>query len=359
MNITLFIDSLYGGGAERVACNLANYLSQQGHKVEIIIISEKERKYELEEKVAVYTLLKLKERGNRAWNAFIRLKRFFYYLRTKDVDVYIVMLPATILLLLAFKWLTRAKVIAAERANPASYSKRTSKLLKHYASKADGWVFQTEEAKNWYSDSIRNCKSITIPNAINPAFIRTCYAGRRRKIIASAGRLSDQKNFGLLIKAFAKIAPDFPEYRLVIYGNGDKESELRELVQKLGIRDKVMFPGNIQNIEEEMQKNAMFVLPSNFEGMPNALMEAMALGLPCVSTDCPCGGPRYLIKNGVNGLLVPVGNVDKMANAIQSILANHAKARELGNNAKRIVEQLAPEKIYGLWSQFINEIGKI
>ena len=353
MKITFFIGSLYGGGAERVTCNLASYLVQQGHQAEILTMSETEKAYELDERVTVKTLLPRSNRKSKLWNTMIRFPRFWNYLRKNQTDTYIVMLPKTTIMLLAFRKMTKAKVIAAERNDPKAYSKKISEMLKKYASCADGWVFQTEDAQKWYGNAIQNCKSTVIPNAVNPIFIRPQYRGEKRKVIAGAGRLNDQKNFGLLIRAFTKIAAEFPEYSLVIYGKGDKEQKLKSLVNSMGLRERVKFPGNIQNIAEEMEKNTMFVLSSDFEGMPNALMEAMALGLPCVSTDCPCGGPRYLIQNGVDGLLVPVGDENKMAEAIKNLLTNRDYAKEMGQKASKISEKLAPDKIYGEWEEFI------
>lgn len=359
MKITLFIGSLYGGGAERVICNLASYLVQHGHQAEILTMSEKEKAYELDERVSVKTLLSLEERKNTVMNTFIRMPRFWRYLKTSDTDAYIVMLPKTTIMLLMFRRLTKAKVIAAERVDPASYSERIANLLKKYAKRADGWVFQTEDAQKWYGDSIKDCEAMVIPNAVNPAFIRPHYEGKKRKVIAGAGRLDVQKNFGLLIRAFAKIAPEFPEYNLIIYGKGNEEQELKYLVESLGLQGRIEFPGNIQNIAEEMEKNTMFVLSSDFEGMPNALMEAMALGLPCVSTDCPCGGPRYLIQDSVNGLLVPVADADKMAEAMRKILSDSNLAEKIGKEAMKIAEELAPDKIYGQWEDFVVKRGEV
>lgn len=356
MKVTLFIGSLYGGGAERVTCNLASYLVQHGHQAEILVMSETEKAYELDERVSVKVLLSLEERKNTVRNTLIRMPRFWRYLKSSDTDAYIVMLPKTTIMLLMFRWLTKAKVIAAERVDPASYSKRIANLLKKYAKRADGWVFQTEDALKWYGDSIKECKAMVIPNAVNPSFIRPHYEGKKRKVIAGAGRLDVQKNFGLLICAFAKIAPEFPEYNLIIYGKGNEEQELKSLVESLGLQGQIEFPGNIQNIAEEMEKNTMFVLSSDFEGMPNALMEAMALGLPCVSTDCPCGGPHYLIKDGVNGLLVPVSDADKMAEAMRKILSDSNLAENMGKEAMKIAEELAPDKIYGMWEKFAHDI---
>ena len=356
MKVTFFIGSLYGGGAERVTCNLASYLVQKGHQAEILTMSETKESYELDERVCTKSLLPLANRKNKIWNTIVRFPRLWKYMRISDSDVYVVMLPKTTILFLAFRWLTKAKVIAAERVDPAAYSRRIGNTLKLLAKRADGFVFQTKDAKAWYGESVKNIKTAVIPNAINPVFIRPPYRGEKRKIIAGAGRLSDQKNYSLLIRAFAKIATEYPDYSLVIYGEGERRGELEKLVEELGLKDRVSLPGNIQNIVDEMEQNSMFVLSSDFEGMPNALMEAMALGIPCISTDCPCGGPRFLIRNGENGVLVPVGDEEKMAESMRRILEDSKLRENIAAKAIEIQEQLAPEKIYGKWEEFLERV---
>lgn len=356
MKVTLFIGSVYGGGAERVTCDFASYLVQHGHRAEILTMSETKESYELDDRVTKSSLLPLKDRKNKIWNISIRFPRLWKYLRKSDSDVYVVMLPKTTIMLLMFRWMTKARVIASERVDPAVYPTQIARLLKKYAGKADGFVFQTEDARAWYGDSVEKIKTAVIPNAINPVFIKEPYTGERRKIIAGAGRLKDQKNFALLIHAFAMIADEFPEYSLVIYGEGEKRAELESLVNELNLKGRVSLPGNIRNIVDVMEKNSMFILSSDFEGMPNALMEAMALGLPCISTDCPCGGPRFLIQDGVNGVLVPVGDVYAMSMAMRRLLSNKQNRMQIGTSAVEIQNRLAPDKIYGEWEQFIMSV---
>lgn len=356
MKLTLFISSLYGGGAERVTCSLASYLAQQGHEVEILTMSETKESYDLDGRVKTQTLLSLNNRKNKIWDTLIRFPRLWRYLIKTKTDAYVVMLPKTTIMLLMFRWMTKAKIIAAERVDPAAYSEKIAKSLKKYARRADGFVFQTEDARKWYGPSVERIKTEVIPNAINPAFIREPYKGEKRKVIAGAGRLSKQKNFEMLIKAFSKICDQFPDYSLVIYGEGEERQPLENLIKSLGLADRIRLPGNIQNIAEEMEKNSVFVLSSDFEGMPNALMEAMALGLPCISTDCPCGGPRYLIHNGENGFLTPVGDSYELARMIRTIIVNEDLANRIGNNAKKIKVDLSPEKIYLQWLHFIETV---
>ena len=356
MKLTLFISSLYGGGAERVTCSLASYLAQQGHEVEILTMSETKESYDLDGRVKTQTLLSLNNRKNKIWNTLIRFPRLWRYLIKTKTDAYVVMLPKTTIMLLMFRWMTKAKIIAAERVDPAAYSEKIAKSLKKYARRADGFVFQTEDARKWYGPSVERIKTEVIPNAINPAFIREPYKGEKRKVIAGAGRLSKQKNFEMLIKAFSKICDQFPDYCLVIYGEGEERQSLENLITSLGLTDRIRLPGNIQNIAEEMEKNSVFVLSSDFEGMPNALMEAMALGLPCISTDCPCGGPRYLIHNGENGILVPVGAEAELARKMEDLLSDDDLYVKLSNCARLIVGRLNPSTIYGRWESLIQSV---
>ena len=252
----------------------------------------------------------------------------------------------------------KARVIAAERVDPSVYPDKLAEKLRKYARKADGYVFQTEEEMLWYGYSVYHCHPIVIPNAINESFIRPRYNGEKRKTIASAGRLNAQKNYPLLVRAFSMIANEYPDLTLTIYGDGEERTKIEKLSESLGIKERVFLPGNIENIAEEMEKNLMFVLSSDYEGMPNALMEAMALGLPCISTDCPCGGPRFLIKQQVNGILVPINDRKAMAEAIREILSDDNKANILSEAAREVTKTLSPEKIYGRWEKYIMESHK-
>jgi glycosyltransferase involved in cell wall biosynthesis len=177
--------------------------------------------------------------------------------------------------------------------------------------------------------------------------------GEREKVIIGAGRLNSQKNFPLLISSFAQIAKDFPGYKLRIYGKGALLESLQSLAKEKGVGDRVEFPGYVPNMPEVLEKASMFVLSSDFEGMPNALMEAMASGLPCISTDCGGGGARFLIEDGENGLLVPQKDEVAMAEAMRKILSDDAFANKIAENARKLQENLAPEKIYGEWEKFI------
>ncbi|MDD4689307.1 MAG: glycosyltransferase [Eubacteriales bacterium] len=357
MKITLFIGGLYGGGAERVMCNFANFLVGENHDVEMLPMSDDEKTYPLDSRVKVCPLIRNNERKNKIIDAIIRLYRLNEYMKRRtDRDAYVVMLPITTIMMLMLRGSTKAKIIASERVDPNCYPKMQKILLKKLAKRADGYVFQTEEIRNWYGDKVTDDKASIIPNAINPDFIRPAYSGERKKNIVSVGRLNRQKNFTMLISAFAKVSKDFPEHTLTIYGKGAQKESLIKHATELGIVDKVLFPGQVSNIAEVIQDSQMFVLSSDYEGMPNALMEAMALGLPCVSTDCGGGGARALINDGVNGILVPIGDTEALTNGIKRVLEDKEFAEKISKNASEIQQKLAPQVIYGRWERFIQDI---
>ena len=358
MKITIFMSALSGGGAERVTCNLANHFVAFGHEVEILTMGEDVPAEPLANGVKHTPLLTKKERGNALVNNAKRILRLRKYMKKKTVDAYVVMLPVTTALMLHFSRLTKAPIIVSERADPKVYSEKIQKSLSRLASRASGFVFQTDEVAEWYEPHLKGVASKVIPNAINPVFLRPAYEGEREKTVVAAGRLTKQKNFELLIRSFAQIAPKFPEYRLVIYGKGGLLESLKALAVELGVGERVEFPGYVDNMAETLERASMFVLSSDYEGMPNALMEAMASGLPVVSTDCGGGGARFLVRDGENGLLVPKGDENALAEAMEKVLSDQALAKTLGDNARQLQEMLAPERIYGEWEGFIKEIAK-
>lgn len=358
MKITFFIGGLSGGGAERVICNLANYIVEKGHDVEILTMSDDAPSYEVRTNVRRVVLLRSEERKKILYNSLLRLVRFRKYLMNTKADAIVVMLPVTTIMLLQMRRLTKATVIAAERSLPSVYQFKVQSRLKKLAHRADGWVFQTAAQKEWYENAGVE-HSVIIPNAINPEFIKPLYKGPHNKEIVTVGRLTAPKNHELLISAFAKVVAELPDYRLVIYGEGPKLEVLKALANKLGVDDKVFFAGYTTNVYESIKDAALFVLSSDYEGMPNALMEAMATGLPCISTDCDGAGARELIDDGESGILVTKGDVDDLAAAMKKVLNTPDLYAKLGSEAHKICDNLFPARIYDEWENFIKETIKL
>ena len=354
MNITMMIGGLSGGGAERVVCNLSNYLSRR-HNVTILTMSEDEPAYHLEKNVRRLSLHLKKESNNTVLKNLTRLRRFRKYLVKENADVFVVMLPGTINFMLAHRHLIKSPIIISERGDPSIIYNRSfiqRLFVKNLYSKADNYVFQTEEAQKFYEPYI-NKKGEIIPNAINEEFIKPKFKGERRKAIVSVGRLNTQKNFLLLIEAFSKILPDFPEYKLEIYGEGQQRSELTKKIEHLGVSENVQLRGYVNGITSYIENASLYVLSSNYEGMPNSLMEAMVLGIPSISTNCPVGGPRFLIDSGVNGFLVSMNDSNQMAQRMKQILLSPDLAKKFSEESPKIANDLNPQKIYGMWEEII------
>ena len=156
--------------------------------------------------------------------------------------------------------------------------------------------------------------------------------------------------------AFAKIADEYPDMRLIIFGEGENRNKLEKLIEEKNLIDRISLPGNVSDIADRICSARIFTLTSNTEGMPNSIMEAMALGIPVISTDCPCGGPAMLIEDSVNGLLVPVGDAYALADAFRKILSDNEFEITLGNNAYESSKKYDPQKVNSQWEKFLNEL---
>lgn len=230
-------------------------------------------------------------------------------------------------------------------------------LMLYFYPKAEGLILQTERAREYFPVNIRK-KSVVIPNPIHRDAVRKSFEGKRKKEIVAVGRLIPEKNYLLLLQAYKKISKRFPDYKLVIYGSGPLKQKLSTLIKRWKLECSVQLAGQKDDVYDRIYQASLFVMSSDHEGMPNALMEAMALGLPVVATDCPCGGPAFLIKNGFNGILVKPKDAAGLASAMEMILSHPELARKLGRHAGEIAQSIAPEKIYRQWGMYLNKIAE-
>lgn len=357
MKINFLIGGLSGGGAERVICNIANYAVKSNWQVTIITMADDKPSYPLSNKVNRTILLYNHERGGFVHNSYLRIRRLIKILKASSVDAYVVFLPTTIIISLLLKCFTKAKVIVSERNIPTSYSLFTRIMLKLICRKADAWVFQTEDALKFYGKN--NLKSFCIiPNAVNPEFLcRKRTASHNNKII-SIGRLNEQKNQSLLIKSFADLIKDYPSLQLVIFGEGPLREQLERQIEELGISNHVSLPGYSEDIVHELESCYMFVLSSNWEGIPNSLLEAMCVGVPCIATDCDGGGAKLLIENYHNGILIPKNNKEVLTESIKQLISNDDLYHLLSDNALKVNKEYNPNAIYAKWLSFIENTIK-
>lgn len=357
--IAFHISSLTAGGAERVISNLANEFAAQGYEVFMLTDSMEDKEYHrLDGRVKRVMIPKSEDKG-RIRNAAGRIQKLRRAVKETRAAVLVSFIGKTnIRAVLATRFLKTRVVVSVRSAPAREYPTRLMRTLaKLLFRMADGVVFQTEEARQFFSKGIRR-KSAVLMNPLHPDFMRERYAGERRQEIVTVGRLHAVKNHEMLIEAFAAAADDYPALTLRIYGDGEWKEKLSSYIDKLHMQGRVVLEGDQEGIAQRIEASRIFVLSSNVEGMPNALLEAMALGLACISTDCPCGGPRTVIRDGENGLLVPVGDTAALEQAMRRILSDPDLEERLGVNASAIREKLAPEKVNKMWMDYIEQVKR-
>lgn len=296
------------------------------------------------------------EDSYRKWKQYFQRKAdgLTLYLKLNPTDiVYSFLVDANIVLGMASIG-RNIITVAAERNYPerVTLEDDVKRLRNKYYSKADICVFQTSEQERCFA-SCNLKRTEIIPNPVKEDLPKP-YAGRRKKVIVNFSGLRSQKNLPLLIHAFYHVHQDHPDYQLHIYGKGEQKEFLNELIHDLQLEDSAFIFDFRTDIHEVVNKLAIFVLSSDFEGMPNSLLEAMALGMPVVATDCQGGGARALIQDGYNGRLVPIGDEEAMYIAIKELIENPETAVNLGRNASKIREELSVKTIAEKWLALSN-----
>lgn len=357
--IALFINSLQKGGSERVMVNLAEYFRNQGYDVILITQYKRDNEYALSAKIRrIYSEPEPEElTGGRIKNFSIRFRTLRNIWKQYKPDIILSFLGKNNLMAIATSAFLSSKVVVSVRGEPTmEYEGGFMQLLAKFMFRfADGVVLQTKRAKEFFPKAVQR-KSIILKNPLNPAFVGRKITVQHDNVIVAAGRLDDNKNHAMLIHAFSRIADEYPEMRLVIYGEGALRKRLMELVHEKGLEERISLPGSIDNVAEMVGRARIFVLTSNTEGMPNSVIEAMVLGIPVIATDCPCGGPAELIRHEENGLLVPVGDAYALADAMRKILSDKELEQRLGENAAKLAGELAPERVCREWLEYLINI---
>ena len=354
MKIMFYINTISFGGAERVIVNLAKQFSKKGYEVIFVTTYLNDQEYELPKEIQREILLDRKNYGFIKKN-FRCVKELRKLIKIQKPDILISFMAEPNFRSIVSCLGTRTKTLISIRNDPnKEYGNALFRFCAKYLYRfASGIVFQTKEAQLWFPDKIRK-KSKIIFNQVNESFF--CQdKPELNKDIVTVGRLVDQKNHALLIEAFAEIA-EFTDENLIIYGDGDCREMLENLVDRLKLSDRVFLPGTITDVANTIKTAKLFVLSSDYEGMPNALIEAMTLGLPCISTDCPCGGPRELFHNQQNGLLVPICDKHMLAQKIMYLINDGAERNKVAENARRASDMFSPEIVFGNWEAYVNEI---
>lgn len=350
--IAFLIGSMGKGGAERVISVLANSYAERGWQVDILLLLNNSCDYDLNSNINIISICN--ENRSRiaqlpSWISNIRK----YVKDKKPNNIISFIARINLITILACIGLNKSLFIS-ERNDPIADGRSVFvRLATHILYPlADCVIFQTKWAQSCFSRRIQR-KSVVIPNPIQVTTMASNYL-KEKKIIA-VGRLIEQKNHVMLIRAFKDVYEKYPDYNLVIYGEGRLRDTLQNLIKELKLTDAVDLPGNISNIHEKIANAEMFVLSSDYEGLSNALLEAMMMGLPCISTDC--AGSNEVIINGISGTIVEVGNQKNLEEGIIFNIQNKEIAYEMAMKAKETVNEFGLDKIINKWDNLLEDEG--
>lgn len=396
--VMMVMPHMVGGGAERVAALLVNYFSEHGFEAEFVLTADYEKdvvrcdlkkdiplrllKEELGKEKAVdklkyypakliskimCTLYESAKRPVPAYWAYLSIlwqhHREIAALRKSmkenpEMTVVAFLQPAIPIVVLAARGLSNKIVISERCDSKRLMKKRYGKLfIEKYYPRADEAVFQTVDARDGYPEVIRK-KGIVIPNPLK-ANLPGPYEGERNRWITTFCRISEQKNLPLLIESFYLLHQVHPEYKLKIIGDAPNDEgrrvvdEVNKRVAQLELKEFVQLLPFSSKVHEEILEDSMYINSSDFEGMSNAMLEAMAIGMPVVCTDCPIGGAHTIIQNEENGLLVPVGDVEELYQAMKRVIDDQNLSNKIAQNAARLRDELSLENIAKRWMELL------
>ncbi len=356
LKVLFMIGSLDGGGAERVISVLANSFVKSWD-VKILAIYKDVIKYNLDSEVN-YESIMIPSKNKGIIRNFKRVLKIRKCIQTYNPDIVISFLSSVNIFTLIATRKMKVPVIVSERSVP-NYE-ITNKLLRkvretlYYHSKRCFFVFQTEYVRGLYKQKIKKHSKV-IYNPIKED-LPIPYVGVREKRIVCVARLDEVKNIPMLLNAFKKFLEYHSDYVLELYGKGNMYEKLTEQVNNLGLKDCVRFMGFSKTIHRDIYHAKMFVLPSNYEGLSNALIEAESMGIPVISTDCPAYGARLFIKQGVNGYLIPVNDEMKLVQSMKNIADNVLEDENIVSMANKIRKCLDVSTITNEWKAYIGEV---
>lgn len=361
MKILFVSGNLCNGGAQRVIAVISSGLANMGHDVSLVLYARNENEYKVSENIKIYSIA-------NSYSDYCKISKFKRILKLRELvknvnpDVAVGFLEGGYGLYLASIGLGFPK-IASARIDPRLIIRNNSfrgHIDNFWFNHADAVVLQSESQLNGITNINWKRKTV-IENPINDSVFLYPEHDYDRECanIVMAGRLTEQKNYMMVLQAMKEVHRKWPKVKLNIFGKGDKKKELDEFIVNNGMKEYIFLRGWTNDTLQEFQNGDIFILSSNFEGMPNSLMEAMALGLPCIATDCPTG-PSDLIDNGINGFLIPVGDVSALQNKISYLLGENANVRKIiGCSAKqKIFNSYNVEKICKKWENLFANIIK-
>lgn len=371
MNLLLLIHSLGSGGAERVLSTLANYWAGKGWQITVVTMtSEASDFYQLDSRVSRIALNLAKDSPNPVFALLNNLKRVVAVrrvLRSLRPDAAVAMMStANIMLALSSMGIRDLVTVGSERTHPPNaftqqFWNRARRFSFRYLSSV---VALSQQSADWLSEHTSAKHVAVIPNAAiwplplqEPVITPTPKPPNTYRLL-TVGRLSNEKGFDILIKAFKALADDFPNWHLFIVGDGSDRQTLQQQIDSGGLTHQVKLPGRCGNLEQWYESADLYVLTSRFEGFPNTVVEAMSHGLPVVSFDCTTG-PREIIRPGVDGTLVAPQSSHELEVALRDLMMDHDKRERYARQAIEVRSRFALERVVGQWENLFQELGAL
>lgn len=354
MKVLFVTEDLANGGSERVISVLANGFTEK-HESAVVAIRRDLVKYTLNDKVEYYPFLQ--DDAGKFTRTVGRVLHLIKTIRKYRPQVVVAFDVIPVVYAFIACWICGVKLVVSERADPKKHENKgnTGKLYFRAFEHANGAVFQTKDAQSYYSSHVQK-KSIIIPNPINEEFVVDRYSGERDNEIVTACRLTKQKNLHLFIDIVAEVTAKHPMYKGIIYGDGPELDNLQEYAHEKNVQDVIVFAGRVNNIRERIFKSRFYLCTSDFEGISNSMLEAMALGLNVISTDCPVGGARMAITSGIDGMLFPVSDKTAGVNALEELISDGVRSEKMGIEATKICERWSSRNIVNQWECYLERI---
>lgn len=365
MKKVMFIMTKLGGpgwgGAHKVSVMLANALAKRGYDVSFSVSEDSTQDYPVDEAIRIFCLSGLYRSGRiRPLNLVKKLLAFRKLCKTEKIDVVVGFTSNMAIYAILAAVFSGRKALVSERTDP--HIEPGSKLLRGLRNLlfcfADRVVFQTPGARDYYPKTVRD-KGTIIPNPISDTLIPT-YTGERDKRIVNFCRIAPQKNLKVLLDAFDIFSRERSGYTLEIYGDATKNDHYKDEVlsyaEGLSCGDRIRFYPACTDVHEKVKNAAMFASSSDYEGMSNSMLEAMAIGLPTIVTDCKNGGERMCIDHGESGLIVPMRDPQALAAAMLRIAGEAGFGRKLSENGAKIRQRYSVTKIFDTWEQIVANI---
>lgn len=354
MDLFIVCGNLRAGGAERVVSILANKFQSIGHSISVITWYETDVFYKFEPNIRILQIPVVSGKNGFAG----QMKWFRTFVKREQPDVVLSFLaPFNILTVFSLIGV-KIPILVAERNDPYFVSPKHNgfwKVIRNVAyNKADGILVQTNMSKSHFPKYLQdNATVIFNPVTFSPEKIGVALRIEKRKEIVSVTRLHEQKNVQMLIRSFAEVHKMHPEYTLTVYGEGELRGELETLVRELGLVKFVSLPGKKSNVHDLIVGAEIFAMASDFEGMSNSLIEAMCLGLPCISTKV--SGSTDLIQDHKNGILIDTGSQEQLTHALLELIYDSQKRERYGREASKLYEMLNVDVISDQWLGYIKK----